>query len=199
MRLIIDTLIALMLVLALAGIILHFRQEQFRIGQCRMVQQSLLKLQETTVYRRALGEADLNVYGNPATVSPLWFTDGVPTNFNIPGRHPWIDMAPSGDMGDNPPDPVITRPEQAGFWYNPNRGIFRARVSPQFTDNATLDLYNLINGTAMASLPVGHDLASRTPVPGIAAPIPGADAGARTENASASPPVRKTLRDDVPG
>jgi hypothetical protein len=32
------------------------------------------------------------------------------------------------------------------FWYNPARGIVRARVPDQTTDEATLSLYESING-----------------------------------------------------
>jgi hypothetical protein len=48
---------------------------------------------------------------------------------------------------------VIRGPEQAGFWYNPNRGVVRARVAPQFTQRATLDLYNELNNVALKDLP----------------------------------------------
>ena len=87
-----------------------------------------------------LGQRDTRSTPFPARISPLWFDRDVPFNSLVSGRQPWIDVAPPGDMTDNPPDPVIQKAEQAGFWYNPNRGIIRARVIPQFTEVDTLNL-----------------------------------------------------------
>ena len=82
-----------------------------------------------------------------------WFDNRLPTNIMVPGRQPWLDIAPAEDKSDHPPDPIISAAAQAGFWYNPNRGIFRARVLPQFTDEETLALYNQLNGTALRAFP----------------------------------------------
>jgi hypothetical protein len=71
----------------------------------------------------------------------------------VPARQPWLDIAPPGDKSDHPSDPVITRGTQAGFWYNPNRGLFRARVAPQFNEEDTLELYNRLNNSNLRALP----------------------------------------------
>jgi hypothetical protein len=157
MRLLIDSLIAIMLVAVLAGIILHHRQQQRLLAQYQSLHQSLAQFREAVVYNGALDQSITNEWGYPRTISPLWFPEGLPNNELIPGRHPWIDLAPPGDMNDQPPDPIATRESQAGFWYNPTRGVIRARVTPQFTDQATLSLYNQINGTMLMALPRSND------------------------------------------
>lgn len=163
MRLVIDSLIAMMLVAILAGVILHYRQQQRVVVAYQRVHQDLSQLRESIIYHSALQRDENNPWGFVAHVSPEWFTQGLPMNTLVSGRHPWMDIAPPGDMHDHPPDPVIRRDSQAGYWYNPTRGVIRARVPEQFTEHATLTLYNQINSTSLLSLPHSSD-PSRTPM-----------------------------------
>ncbi len=162
MRLMIDTLIAAMLVGILAGVMLHYRAEAREVESMRTVQQSLNRLHELMKYHKALDEARTGTINKSIMVSPLWFEGNLPENPLVPGRHPWMDIAPAGDQGAHPPDPVIRAGHQAAFWYNPTLGVFRARVAPQYTDDATLELYNKINLSPLYALPSGSDTA-RTP------------------------------------
>ncbi|MCX5661657.1 MAG: hypothetical protein NTW19_18420 [Planctomycetota bacterium] len=173
MRLLIDTLIALMLAGILAAVLWQYRKDGRQVHQVQAVHQSLARLQEQMLYRGALGEAATGPAGFPLEVSPLWFPDGLPFNNLVPGRQPWLDVAPENDPGENPPDPILRRPGQAGFWYNPNRGVFRARVIPQFTLGATVELYNNVNGTSLSTLDerqavLGDGILKRAGLPGAA-------------------------------
>lgn len=166
MRLIVDSLIALMLVAILATVILHYRHEHRELEQIRFVHESLARLHEQATFHRAMtqvqhardtlerpdraAEAEAAF---PERISPEWFDGTLPLNVLVPTRHPWLDLAPPGDHHDHPPDPVLESPDQAGFWYNPQRGIFRARVPAQFSSERTLALYNRVNGTALLALP----------------------------------------------
>jgi hypothetical protein len=67
-------------------------------------------------------------------------------------------------MSDQPPDPIITSENQAEFWYNPNRGIFRARVMAQMTNEQTRQIYNQVNGTSLETVRMSSS-ESRRPVP----------------------------------
>lgn len=164
MRLIVDSLIAVMLVGILAAVLLHYRQAERELANVQFLHTSLAQLHEQAMYHAALGGADSEegkaVF--PARISPSWFNEHLPVNVLLPMQQPWIDVAPAEDMSSHPPDPVISRYDQAGFWYNPNRGIFRARVPYRFTDLQTLELYNRINGTSLLALPVDDDT-SRSP------------------------------------
>jgi hypothetical protein len=40
----------------------------------------------------------------------------------------------------------------AAFWYNPYKGILRARVPYDISDERALDLYNRVNGTSVSSI-----------------------------------------------
>ncbi|MEX0775680.1 MAG: hypothetical protein WD042_08180 [Phycisphaeraceae bacterium] len=152
MRLIIDTLIAMMLIGALAGLLWHRRAQDRRLEDVQTVHGSLAKLQEQATYHGAIDEMPVSRARFPLALSPLWFEGPLPENVLAPGRLPWIDVAPPDDMSDHPPDPLVTGPTQAGFWYNPNRGIFRARVTPQFTDRETRELYNTLNNSRLNNL-----------------------------------------------
>jgi len=164
MRLMIDTLIALMLAAILGGLVWHHRAQARDVSQMQTVHRALARLSEAIVYHGALIAKDDGQAGFPKTIAPAWFGEQLPVNVIVPGRQPWIDVAPTGDHGDHPPDPVITRGDQAGFWYNPNRGIIRARVIAQFSQRETLELYNTLNGTALKLLPTSEDL-QRMPEP----------------------------------
>lgn len=206
MRLIVDSLIALMLVCILGAVLVHYQQEQRRLEDVRFVHRSLARLHEQATYRGALsdvmdresasseprGHAD-RVLHFPRRVVPHWFDRELPLNVLVPLRQPWIDVAPADDMSDHPPDPVVRGSDQAGFWYNPNRGIFRARVPAQFSTKRTLELYNRVNGTALLALPE-TDRAAREPQPNPLTPEPGLRRAARESAATSLDRTVQRLR-----
>lgn len=153
MRLLIDSLIALILVTILGAVLVHYRQEQAEILRRQLVHQALSEMQEEAILHGAMEVTQTNEARFPADVLEKWFDNGVPRNVFAPAGSPWLDVAPPDDRGDQPPDPVIHDKSQAGFWYNPSRGIFRARVAAQFTEQATLDLYNQLNSTSLRAMP----------------------------------------------
>ncbi|MCC7407661.1 MAG: hypothetical protein IT442_06290 [Phycisphaeraceae bacterium] len=175
MRLLLNTLIALMFVaLAVAaGWDYHHRSSgQAQIEQTR---QALATLQDKTRYHAAMARAryeeqvaDANADGvappkpRPAPmILPQWFGQHLPVNALAPAGQPWIDVAPDDDTSDQPPDPILAQSHQAGFWYNPTLKLFRARVPDQGSEAANLDLYNHINGCDLTSLDSSNDLARR--------------------------------------
>ncbi|WP_432798597.1 hypothetical protein [Poriferisphaera sp. WC338] len=163
MRLLIDTLIAVMLAMILVGVLFYHRGKSESGAQLEQVREALVRLRVAAVYHGGLKEAPLSRAGYVITVSPSWFEEGMPRNELLSADHPWIDVAPEGDMSDQPPDPVCVKKSQAGFWYNPNRGIFRARVPAGVTSEVTLVMYNRVNDCALPTLPAYIDEA-RGPV-----------------------------------
>ncbi|MCC6682883.1 MAG: hypothetical protein IT445_18450 [Phycisphaeraceae bacterium] len=196
MRLVIDSLIALMMV-SLLGTVLwaHQRQQQQDLSR-QMLCDALARLHQQTVYHGALGDVDLSDNGFPQQVMPDWFGQQFPCNTLTDARRPWIDVAPPGDMADQPPDPVLTEEQQAAFWYNPNRGLFRARVPAQVNDRQTLALYNQINQCALHELPLISD-ETRQPI--AHAPLPtAAVAKAPRGNAAMSETVSEAMPEAPP-
>lgn len=157
MRLIVDSLIALMLLGILVAVVVYHRQNERRLSDHALVHGALASLHEQMVYRSAMGEVEVNEAGHATTIDPDWFEQQVPRNLLVPPEQPWLDVAPADEFSHHPPDPVIYQtpegPRQAGFWYNPNLGVFRARVNRQLSEKATLRLYNRVNGTTLAALP----------------------------------------------
>ncbi|GIW74332.1 MAG: hypothetical protein KatS3mg103_0854 [Phycisphaerales bacterium] len=101
----------------------------------------------------------VNGRGWPNTIEGAWFGDDPPRNHLLSGDRPWVEIAPPEDADrDHPADPVAfdldVEPgtKAASFWYNPYRGVVRARVPPQINDAQTLALYNRVNGVLLTSL-----------------------------------------------
>ncbi|MEM9348425.1 MAG: hypothetical protein AAGB26_17690 [Planctomycetota bacterium] len=149
MRIVIDFMIGLMLVAVVAGgLYLYNRREQSR-QDVDSVRVALQQLQQQAAYHRTVQSAVAGREVLLVHLHPEWFGDDVPANVLLNGDRPWIDLAPPGDLGEHPPDPVVHGDEQAGFWYNPTTGVFRARVSPASSEALTLARYNEVNGTAL--------------------------------------------------
>jgi hypothetical protein len=190
MRLVVDSMIALMLVGILAGVLWYHREQTRELETREQVHHALARLYEQALYHGALEQdhpETLSPVGFPLNISPQWFTDEawLPLNVLVPSRQPWLDVAPTGDSGDHPPDPVIGADQQAGFWYNPARGLFRARVPRQRSDEQTLALYNTLNGVTLLGLPTDDDPA-RAPRKLQLSTFPPASAPGSTESAPAS-------------
>ena len=162
MRRLTDALI-LLLVLGVAGGVVHHRRSLAAADVTgEGVKAALTRLYERASYYGAL-EHSMRETGTPfpLAIDPEWFGSRLPVNTLLGGEHPWLDVAPPGDDAAHPPDPVATRPGQAGFWYNPARGVFRARVSPHLGDDEALALYNELNGTGLTELRRDADPARR--------------------------------------
>lgn len=158
------------MVLGVIGGVLYLnRQEEQADEETASVMHALAQLHEQTKHQTAIATAIAGRDIVVAEVMPGWFPDGLPINVLAGPDQPWIDLAPPGDHGMHPPDPIVTGPTQAGFWYNPTTGVFRARVQPQISEAETLALYNRINASALDALEEAPDPA-REPLaytPGI--------------------------------
>ncbi len=95
------------------------------------------------------------------TLDPKWFNKKTMRNPFAPSNTPWLDVVKGSSEETHPNDPVLYSNAQAGFWYNPNNGIVRARVMPQMSEINTLKLYNKVNESNLSKLPE-HDKKSDT-------------------------------------
>lgn len=174
MRRVVDILVWLA-VITVAVVVVRSRQsQQVSIATEAEVRESLSRLYERTSYFGALQTATQESRTLwPVEVMPGWFGDELPRNGLLPGvdksglhghtaaARPWLDIAPPGDFNAHPPDPVAVRLDQAQFWYNPNVGVFRARVAPHLGEDDALKLYNQLNGIELAALRRDTDPARR--------------------------------------
>ena len=146
---------------ALLGMQRAEREEQDRLAELHRNLDALEHVtQEHADLRNARAYGPRPTYPYPDAPDARWFRAGLPTNIYTPGQ-PWVDMAPPGDLGTHPPDPVIYRPDQPGLWFNPNLGVYRARVRPT-RGRTNIDAYNTLNRVALDRLPTDTDPARAT-------------------------------------
>ncbi len=103
--------------------------------------------------RSALENSPLNEFGFPPSIEAAWFVEGLPYNPLVDHERPWLEIA-TGDalFKHHPKDPVLRNRTSAEFWYNPRRGIVRARVPQMPSDRMSLQIYNQVNGTTLSDL-----------------------------------------------
>lgn len=169
MRIVIDSLIVLMLVGVVIGALVMHNNSQTSERDVEEVRAALNRLNEQAAYHTAVQSAMAGHDTMLVHMHEEWFGEDLPVNVLLGEGHPWIDLAPPGDLSLHPPDPVATESSQAGFWYNPTTGTFRARVTPCANEAETLALYNQINDTALTGFeqmpdpsrkPIAHVLGS---------------------------------------
>jgi len=143
-----------MLAGVLAGIVLYDQRRDGREAAIEQTREAIGVIDREIKLQSALGAVELTVQGHPESVDPAWFKTGLPQNALLGDRNvPWLEVA-------GPRDRELTHPSQrtvgeaagAAFWYNPYRGVVRARVPGGLSDASTLDLYNRVNGTSIDSL-----------------------------------------------
>lgn len=148
MRLAVDTVIALILLAILAGIGWHRHEQAVQLRRVEAVQASLRAIQAQAMYHAGLSDTDTTRGGYPTMIHREWFGNP-PCNALVDDETTWMDQAAADERDRWDPLAISIEPDRAIFWYNPYRGIVRARVPHQISDRATCDLYNLVNGTSL--------------------------------------------------
>lgn len=149
MRLFIDVVIAMALMSALVGILWQQRVQAHRLDRVHQLQQQLRSIESQALYHAAVGDAEAASSGFALRVEPSWFETGL--------RHPLLDRSgplrietvPKERRDRFNPLRITTSDGRAAFWYNPYRGRVRARIPMQLSEDRTVKLYNMINGTSL--------------------------------------------------
>jgi hypothetical protein len=170
----VDVVTAMAAIGLIAGMVYSQYDRARALADEQRVADDLERFHQMIQLRAATKDVALNQRGWPITIDPAWFGDDPPRNVLVPPDRPWVEVAPPEDaeLGD-PELRVSLNSSLASFWYNPYQGIVRARVPLRINDAQTLDLYNRINGTAMASLFVRQRAAPLRTAPAPHAPAPG--------------------------
>jgi hypothetical protein len=136
-----------LVVVAVVGL-KHYRTQQ----AFDVVTAGLREFERTLAVQANLGEAELTRSGWPTTMNPAWFSNSPPRNPFMPPEAAWLEVAPEIEANLlDPPARVAPDEFHAGFWYNPYRGIVRARVPLVVSESQSVELYNRINGRAVRS------------------------------------------------
>lgn len=153
MRLLMDTVVALMLVALLGGVMWQQRTDQEVKSNRDLARAEVRRFQQQIALQSALAKVERNERGYPETVDPDWFMGNLPANPLLDFNHPWLEVAgPDQKQLAHPLDRVANAPGIAKFWYNPHMGVLRARVPAEASDAAAIDLYNYINDSALPDL-----------------------------------------------
>ena len=150
MRVVIDTLVALMIAGVLAGVVLHHRSKDDHIADAAGARETVNRIQRELTLKGSLGSVETTRQGFPVSVDPTWFGEMIPINPLLDTDRPWMEIAPFKDRALDHPDvrTAMTR-ETASFWYNPYKGVVRARVPATLTDAAARSLYDAVNLTGV--------------------------------------------------
>lgn len=153
MRLILDTLVALMLAAILVGVVFHSRTDR-EIDQTRQTARlELRRFQQQIALQSTLGKVERTERGYPVTIDPEWFQGTLPSNPLLGPEHPWVEVAGPDQMDlAHPTERVASSKSIAKFWYNPHLGVVRARVPVGMSDDASLELYNFVNDANLPDL-----------------------------------------------
>jgi hypothetical protein len=153
MRLLLDTLVALMLAAILVGVVFYNRTDQEDTHIRDQTRLELRRFQQQIALQSALAKVERNERGYPLTIDPAWFQGQLPTNPLLGPEHPWVEVA-SPEQKDllHPQERVASGKGSAKFWYNPHMGIVRARVPVGMSDAASVELYNFVNDSTLPHL-----------------------------------------------
>lgn len=157
MRILLDSLVAVMLAAVLAGVILHNRVADEQMVAIEKTRASLMEIRNMITIQIAMEQVELTNAGFPRTVDPTWFEAGPPKNHLLNDDRPWLEVASLAQRDRMHPHIMIAdhARQLAEFWYNPYQGIIRARVPSGLTDEALLDTYNQTNGSQVRELVAG--------------------------------------------
>ena len=149
-----------------------FRQLEFS-HRVDVAVTSLREFDRAIAVHAAAGGAELTPQGWPASIEPKWFEGVPPKNPLLSPDRPWLEVAGASEAQLlNPPVRIAAERGIAAFWYNPYRGVVRARVPLLISEQDTVDLYNRINHTTISACvePLSPD-----PTPAVGTKVEPAD------------------------
>lgn len=146
MRLVLDSLVALMLVGILAGVTLHHRHERAIEEKVKATRSEIRRFHTQVMIQAAIENVPLTQRGYPVVVEPEWFAGNRPANLLLGPTYPWVEIAGQAERDRlHPARRIATSRSLAQFWYNPYQGVVRGRVPDSVSDATALRLYNRIN------------------------------------------------------
>lgn len=153
MRLLMDSVVALMLVVLLGGVMWHNRTDQTDTRHRDTAKMEVQRFQRQIALQSTLAKVARNERGYPETIDPDWFSGNLPQNTLVEISHPWLEVA-GPDQAEllHPVERVAFEKRLAKFWYNPRTGVVRARVPSELSDTETLELYNYVNDCNLPDL-----------------------------------------------
>jgi hypothetical protein len=115
-------------------------------SQTHSLAAALEEFDRTIAIQAGSHQVELTNRGYPVTIDPSWFLGSPPRNPLLSADRPWVEVA-TLDQAEllDPPLRIAASPETAAFWYNPYKGIVRARVPLKMSERDSVELYNTVN------------------------------------------------------
>lgn len=149
MRLFVDSVLAIMLIGVLATLLWFQHHQDDFIDEIAATQHSMQVIESQCLYRAAVGDVPAAGRGFAEKIDPTWFDQRPVNTFFDHEAIPWVEQVADDQHEAWNPSRIVGANRRAAFWYNPFRGVLRARVPMQISQQATVDLYNLVNGTSL--------------------------------------------------
>jgi len=106
--------------------------------------QALRDIETQARLQASIGQVRTTAADMPLGIEPNWF-ERMPVNPFVGPEAPRFETVGPDRRNLIHPPVVVAGPDRAAFWYNPFRGVVRARVPERLTRRMTIDLYNRIN------------------------------------------------------
>ncbi len=153
MRTLLNILVAVMLAGILVGVVMIRSTKGMKQDQIRTARDEVRRFQRQITFQTTIADVELTAEGYPVTPDPNWFHGNLPQNPLIEVGHPWVEVAGRDERSLlHPPDVVVRDAAAAQFWYNPYKGIVRARVPADISDVRALEFYNQVNDSRLGGV-----------------------------------------------
>ena len=153
MRTLLNILVVVMLAGILVGVVMIRSNKGIKQDQIRTARDEVRRFQRQITFQATIAEVELTAEGYPVTADPNSFHGNLPQNLLIEAVHPWVEIAGRNERSFlHPLDIVVRDAAAAQFWYNPYKGIVRARVPADISDAIALEVYNQVNDSSLGGV-----------------------------------------------
>ena len=153
MRTLLNILVVVMLAGILVGVVMIRSNKGIKQDQIRTARDEVRRFQRQITLQATVADVELTVDGYPVTTDPNWFHGNLPENPLIEAGHPWVEIAGRNERWLlHPLDVAVRDAAAAQFWYNPYKGIVRARVPADISDAIALEVYNQVNDSSLGGV-----------------------------------------------
>ena len=153
MRLVLNILVVLTLGGISVFVLMNRQADAIKSDQIQATKAEVHRFQRQITLQAAIAHVELTAQGFPVTIDPVWFQNRLPHNPLLEVGRPWVEIAGSDERSLLHPADLAARDSAAAqFWYTPYKGIVRARVPADVSDQRALDIYNEVNDSSLADL-----------------------------------------------
>lgn len=153
MRTLLNILVVVMLAGILVGVVMIRSNKGIKQDQIRTARDEVRRFQRQITFQATIAEVELTAEVYPVTADPNSFHGNLPQNLLIEAGHPWVEIAGRNERSFlHPLDIVVRDAVAAQFWYNPYKGIVRARVPADISDAIALEVYNQVNDSSLGGV-----------------------------------------------